>query len=283
MKKKEIQKRFKRNQIKTTEGEFLYALRTSYEFSPKVCESILHTAKAHLFRDKLLKEGQIEITVIGLEERSGKFVENMNKKRVILTIENGMEDIQTMKEYGRVALRQIRIQRITDEALEQEGVMSQEDLGRVLKCDTRTIQRDIQAIRKRGIEVISRGVIHNIGRGQTHKVKIIGMYLDGMTYSEIKLRIRHSIGAIKRYMESFVKVLAANHYGIKEIKAVSVMTGISENLVSQYSELIRTSKKDKLRREMMEEMTQSWIRSEELKKRMLRSGYRAVVTAGGVL
>jgi len=69
MKKTELQKRYKRNQIKTTEGEFLYALRTSHEFSPKVCESILHTAKIHLLRDKVLKEGQIEITVIGIEER----------------------------------------------------------------------------------------------------------------------------------------------------------------------------------------------------------------------
>lgn len=283
MKKIELQKRYKRTQIKTTEGEFLYSMRTSYEFSPKVCESILQTAKIHLLRDKLLQEGQIEITLIGIEERSGKFVENMNKKRVLLTIDNGGEDIQILKEYGRVTLRQIRIQRITDEAIEQEGVMSQEDIGRVLRCDPRTIQRDIQTIRNRGIEVITRGVMHNIGRGQTHKVKIIGMYLDGSTYSEIKLKMRHSIGAIKRYMESFVKVLAANHYGIRAIKTVSTITGISENLVSQYSELIRTSKMDKQRREMMKEMTQSWIRSEELKKRMLRSGNRAVVTAGGVI
>jgi len=283
MKRKELEERFNRNQIKTSEGEFLYDLRTSYEFSPKVCESILQTAKTHLLRDKPLKEGQIEITVIGIEERSGKFVENMNKKRVILTIDNGTEDIQIMKEYGRVILRQIRIQRITEEAIEQDGIMSQEDIGRVLRCDTRTVQRDILAIRKRGIEVITRGVIHNIGRGQTHKVKIIGMYLDGGTYSEIKLRIRHSIGAIKRYIESFVKVLAANHYGIRAIKTVSTITGISENLVSQYTQLIRTSKNDKHRREMMKEMTQRWIRSEELKKKMLKSGYRAVVTAGGVL
>ena len=152
-----------------------------------------------------------------------------------------------------------------------------------MRCDTRTIQRDIQSIRKRGIEVITRGVIHNIGRGQTHKVKIIGMYLDGSTYSEIKLKMRHSIGAIKRYMESFVKVLASNHYGIRAIKTVSTITGLSENLVSQYSELIKTSKNDNQRRETMKEMVQSWIRSEELKKRMLKSGYRAVVTAGGIL
>ena len=34
--------------------------------------------------------------------------------------------------------------------------------------------------------------MHNIGRGQTYKVKIIGIYLDGETYSEIKLKSRQS-------------------------------------------------------------------------------------------
>jgi hypothetical protein len=100
MKKTELQKRYKRNKTKTTEGEFLYALWTSYEFSPKVCESILHTAKAHLLRDKLLKEGQIEITVIGIEERSGKIVEQMEKTRVILTIEKYLKIYQ--KETGEI-------------------------------------------------------------------------------------------------------------------------------------------------------------------------------------
>ena len=283
MKKSEIQKRFLRDQNKTTEGEFLYELRTSYELSPKVSESILHTAKHHLLRDKLLKEGQIEITVIGIEERSGKMIEKMEKHRVIVTLDNGIEDSQILREHGRVPLRRIRIQRMTDETIEQNGIMSQEDLARVLRCDIRTLQRDIKEIRTRGIEVITRGVLHNIGRGQTHKVKIVGMYLEGGTYSEIKLRTSHSVGAIKRYLESFVKVLAAMHYGIQEIKIISTVTGLSENLVRQYKELIEQSRYNKQRAEMMHQMVGSWIKSEELKKRMLQSGYRAIVTEGGVL
>ncbi len=283
MKKSETQKKFLRDQNKTTEGEFLYELRTSYELSPKVSESILHTAKHHLLRDKLLKEGHIEITVLCIEERSGKMIEKMEKLRVIVMLDNGIEDSQILREHGRVPLRRIRIQRMTDEAIEQNGIMSQEDLARVLRCDIRTIQRDIKAIRTRGIEVITRGVLHNIGRGQTHKVKIVGMYLEGSTYSEIKLRTSHSVGAIKRYLESFVKVLAAMHYGIDEIKIISTVTGLTENLVSQYRELIEQSRRIKQRAEMMRQMVGSWIKSEELKKRMLQSGYRAVVTEGGVI
>lgn len=245
---------FNRRQIKSSEGELIWELENSYSLSPKLSSSILMTAKECLLKDYSLREGQIEVTVIGIEERSGKVIERMEKKKVRLTIDNGIEDIETLKEYGRISLRQIKIERITDEAIEQGGVLSQEDLSKYLGCTVRTIQRDIKAIKKRGVEVLTRGYLHNIGRGQTHKVKIIGMYLDGKTYSEIKLTARHSSGAIKRYLESFTKVLVAQSKRIYERKEISAVTGISEGLVKQYLELIRESKKDKTRKENLKDL-----------------------------
>src|SRR4030066_2408326 len=196
-----------RRQIKSSEGEFRRVLFRSYELSPKLSSLILMTAKECLLREYTLKEGQIEVTAIEIEQRAGKAVEKMEKKKVRLTIDNGIEDIEVAKEFGRINLRQIKIERITEEAIEQGGVLSQEDVAKYLGCTVRTIQRDIKSIKQKGIEVVTRGYLHNIGRGQTHKVKIIGMYLDGRTYSEIKLSARHSVGAIKRYIESFTKVL----------------------------------------------------------------------------
>lgn len=238
-----------RRQIKSSEGEFIWELENSYELSPRLSSLILITAKDCLVKDYLLKEGQIEVTVIEIEQRAGKVIEKMEKKKVRLTIDNGIEDIEVLKEFGRIALRQIKTQRITEEAISQGGVLSQEDLGKYLSCTVRTIQRDIKQIKNKGIEVVTRGYLHNIGRGQTHKVKIIGMYLDGKSYSEIKLKTRHSAGAIKRYLESFTKVLMSQSRGIYKAKDISVVTGISETLVNQYTELIKESKKDKTRKE----------------------------------
>ena len=250
-----------RRQIKSSEGELLWELENSYSLSPKLSSSIMMTAKECLLQEYNLREGQIEVTVIEIEERSGKVIEKLEKKKVRLTIDNGIEDIEILKEYGRIILRQIKIERITDEAIEQGGVLSQEDLSKYLGCTVRTIQRDIKAIKKKGIEVVTRGYLHNIGRGQTHKVKIIGMYLDGKTYSEIKLSARHSSGAIKRYLESFTKVVMAQSKGIYERKEISAVTGISQGLVKQYLDLIRESKKDK-------------IKSENLKDLINRNSYR---------
>ncbi|MCK7522673.1 MAG: DUF1670 domain-containing protein [Ignavibacteriales bacterium] len=52
---------------------------------------------------------------------------------------------------------------------------------------------------------------------------------------------------MKRYLESFTKVVMAQSKGIYERKEISAVTGISEGLVKQYLELIRESKKDKTR------------------------------------
>jgi DNA-binding Lrp family transcriptional regulator len=274
-------KELNRHQIKSVDGKFLYELQNSFELSPRLSEQILLTAKNYLQRDELLCEGQIEVTLIGIEERSGKLIENMEKRRVRLTIDAGYEDICSLKEYGRRGLRQIKIQRISEEAIEQLGVMSQEDLGRHLGCSVRTIKRDIREIKSRGIEVITRGVLHNIGRGQTHKSRIIGMYLDGLTYSEIKRKTRHSVGALKRYIESFVKVLLAQRRGIIKYRDISAVTGLSDNLVKQYQELIRESKKDKTRKEAIDDLIGRYVYKPAVKKTRTNFGMRAEVTTGG--
>jgi DNA-binding Lrp family transcriptional regulator len=274
-------KELERRQIKSTDGKFLYELQHSFELSPKLSEQILLTAKEYLLKDGILQEGQIEVTVLSIEERSGKLIEDISKRRVCLTIDAGYEDISALKEYGRRGLRQIRIQRISEEAIEQSGILSQEDLARHLGCSVRTIKRDIREIKSRGIEVITRGVLHNIGRGQTHKVKIIGMYLDGHTFSEIKLKARHSVGAIRRYIESFVQVLLAQRRGIFKYKDISMVTGLSENLVKQYQELIRVSKKDGRRKEAIAELMGRYSYKPPVKKTLVNIGQRAVVTSGG--
>ncbi len=250
-----------RNQHKTSEGEFSYELQNLYELSPKMSESIIETAKRCLVRYNILKEGQLEVSVISLEERSGKYIEKMEKRRVILTLDNGSEDKGTREEFGRIKLRQLRIERITEEAIEQQGILSQEDLGRILGCTVRTIQRDICEIKGRGIEIITRGVLHNIGRGQTHKIKIIGLYLEGKTFSEIKLKTHHSTGAIKRYIQDFQKVLMSIHHGIKEGSSISNVTGLSVTLVKQYINLIEHSRREAQKKSMMKDMIRQWNRA----------------------
>jgi len=272
-----------RAQQKSSDGEFLYELQNLYELSPKLSEQLLLSAKQHLLREHCLREGQIEVTVIGIEEKSGKMIETMEKKRVRLTLDDGLEDGEVLNECGRRALRQLRIQRITGEAIDQGAVLSQEDLSKYLLTSLRTIKRDIHEMKRRGVEVITRGVLHNIGRGQTHKVKIVRMYLEGMTYSELRRKTRHSVGAIKRYLESFTKVVMAEEHGITQAREISVVTGLSEHLVSQYQALARESKRDGARGENLQELIVRASYREGLKKTLKMSGNEAVRMIGGSL
>ena len=272
-----------RQQIKSSEGEFIWKLENSYELSPKISQMILWTAKECLLKENSLREGQIEVTAIEIEERAGKTIEKMEKKRVRITIDNGIEDLEITKEYGRIELRRKKILRITEEAIEQRAVLSQEDINKILQISIRTVKRDIAFIRKEGIEVITRGYLHNIGRGQTHKVKIISMYLDGDTYSEIKIKARHSTGAIKRYIESFTKVLMAQKRGIYRTKDISAVTGISETLVRQYNELIKESKKDKTRAENLKLLIERNSYREHIKKTVKKHSEPLAAMMGGLL
>lgn len=240
-----------RSQHKTSEGEFIYELQNLYELSPKMSESIAESAKRCLIRENILKEGQIEVSVISIEERSGKVIEKLEKRRVRLTLDMGLEDNEIRRSFGRIKLRHARIQRITEEAIEQSGILSQEDLGKILSCTVRTIQRDISEIKNTGIQIITRGVLHNIGRGQTHKKKIVGLYLEGYFYSDIKLKTRHSVGSIKRYIQEFTKVFMSIHRGITEEIEISLVTGTSVNLVRQYKEILQESKGNKRRQEKL--------------------------------
>lgn len=271
----------KRLKLKSSEGEFIYELENSYELSPKLSIEILQTAKACLLRENNLQEGQIAVRVLGIEERSGKTIEKSEKKKVIITIDNGIEDLELQKEYGRLHLRRIKIQRITEEAIEQDGVLSQEDLSKYLSCTIRTIQRDIRELKKEGLQIITRGYLHNIGKGQTHKVKIIGMYLDGLTYSEIKLKARHSYGAIKRYLDSFTKVVMCQKRGIYNSRSISSVTGMSTPLVKQYLRLIKESKTDSVRKINLEELISRSGYREGIKKTIKRFSTPQAAMTGG--
>lgn len=278
MKERDI-KVIERNKTKTFEGEFIYELLNSYELSPVLSEQILLSAKQILLRERTISQGQILATVIGIEERAGKTIEVMYKKQVVLTVDGGIEDIEVLKKYGRVGLRQVRIQRITEEAIEQEGILSQEDISKYLYCDVRTVRRDIQQIKEEGIEVITRGVLHNIGRGQTHKQKIIGLYLDGLFFSDIRLRTHHSIGAIKRYIDEFMKVLRSIKRGIKQEEEISSVTGISINLIRQYKQILEESKGQKHREIKLKFL--NTMGSDKVKKTIDYIGYPVVRTIGG--
>ena len=119
------------------------------------------------------------------------------------------------------------------EAQRQGALLSHEDLANLLSSSPSTVKRDITSLRQKGEWVPTRGSTKDIGKGISHKSKIIELYLQGFQATEIALRTRHSLEAIKRYLEGFSRVtkLFFERLSIQEIRLV---TGFSERLIDEY-------------------------------------------------
>ena len=122
---------------------------------------------------------------------------------------------------------------MTEEALAQGGVLTQEDLGRALGVEPRTIRRDIQALKAAGHLISTRGQVKGVGRGQTHKVKIIELWLDRQGYDQIARRLYHSPQAIKRYIQTFLRIVCLHEQGTAPGE-IAFLTHVSERLVEDY-------------------------------------------------
>jgi hypothetical protein len=152
----------------------------------------------------------------------------------VVTVDGGMEDLSVQKRFGLSGLRRFRLLRMTEEAMDQGGVLTQEDLARLLHVGVRTIRRDVDALRSGGYWVPTRGTVKEIGRGQSHKAKIVEMYLRRMTYTEIVRRTRHAPSSVKRYVETFGRVVVLWEKGIQDAGEIGYVVGISERLAGEY-------------------------------------------------
>ena len=225
---------------KTAERQFLYELERDFELAPATSRAVLAAARQVLFRScecRDVREGQMRVTVVSIDEPAGKPLSAMRKVGVVVTVDGGMEDLEVLRGFGTVRLRRFRLLRMAEEAADQGGVMTQEDLARLLQTDVRTVRRDVALLRAGGNWVPTRGTVKDTGRGQSHKAKIVEMYLRRMTYTEIVRRVRHAAGSIKRYVETFGRVVVLWEKGVREAGEISYIVGVSERLAREYLEL----------------------------------------------
>lgn len=181
----------------------------------------------------------MRVTAVSVDEPPGKPLSAMKKVGVVVTVDGGLEDLEVQQRFGGSRLRRVRLVRMSEEAVDQGGVLTQEDLSRLLQTGVRTIRRDIASLRSGGHWVPTRGTVKEIGRGQSHKAKIVEMYLQGMTYSQIVRRARHSPRAIKRYVESFGRVVVLWERGVEKASEIGYILGVSERLAGEYLSLRR--------------------------------------------
>ena len=254
---------------KTPEASFFHVLQEEFSFSKRISEALVATAKEMLLGGlpaEAVRPGQIRMVVAKLSAPFGPSLAETDKIEVTLTVDDGPEDIEVLGREGRARLRQGRILRITAEALEQGGVLTQEDLARALGVDVRTIRRDVQVLQAEGHLVHTRGRVKGVGRGQTHKVRIIELWLDRIGYDRIAKGVHHSLSSIQRYISTFQRMVVLHRQGIG-VEQIAFLTRSSVRLVKDYLALYEAALKVPHRREKLEE-------------ELARVSGKAVVSAG---
>lgn len=211
---------------------FLKQLEVDHGFSP---------AKARDYIDKLdqfLAEefnnnragNTIVYFAISTEEPAGKAVADCQLVPVTL-------DYYTQEElswYDGKQTRKLeweRIMRYTTQARKGGGLLTQADLCFLLGVDSSVIHR----LGKENPNVVipTRGQIADIGAGLTHIEKIIELYLDGYTESQIKQRTGHSYESIENYLRTFASVVVLADKGMPASMIRKAM-GRSKKLIEHH-------------------------------------------------
>jgi len=241
--------------VKTPEAAFLHVLRREFNFSPRVSRELLNTAKEMLVGgvpSAAVRPGQVRLVVTSLKAPFGPPLEETDKVEVTLTVDAGVEDAGVRRREKAEGLRQGRILRLTEESLEQGGLLTQEDLARALGVTARTIRRDVRILKREGHLIQTRGFVKGVGRGQTHKVRIIELWLDREGYDKIARQMHHSPQAIKRYVSTFLRIVVL-HRQETPVEEIAFLTRASVRLVKEYLEVYEAALTEPHRREKLEE------------------------------
>ena len=243
-----------RLETKTPERRFKQMLEQEFHFAPKIAQAILEEAQAHLAAPTGPNRlGQKQVILAKREAGHGRSLRDTALTQVTWTVDAGAEDRQVGQRYGQKALRQVRMQRLLLEALEQGAVASQEDVAQALQVSVRTIKRDFEELQGQGIYLPSRGNLHGIGRGQTHKAQIIGCWLRGATYDQIAQQTHHCVSSIQRYIQTFVRVIDLHLQDFSELQIAQLLQ-MGPPLVQEYLVVYQKHAQPDCRRRLHEQM-----------------------------
>lgn len=244
-----------RQALKTPEAAFVHVLQDEFQFSTRLSGEVLQTAQEMLLGHiaaPTLRPGQVRVIVAHFHAPFGPPLEETDLVEVTLTVDAGAEDGAVRERDGLAGLRQGRILRLVDEALEQGGVLTHDDLAKVLQVEPRTIRRDVQTLKAAGHVVHTRGPLKGVGRGQTHKVRIIELWLDRAGYDQIARHMHHTPQSIKRYVGTFLRIVTLQRRQAS-VAEIGFLTQSSEKLVQDYLAVYESALQMPTRREKLEE------------------------------
>ena len=208
-----------------------------YKFSPVVAESL---ASDGVYLKTILnpdarQDGQILRYVVKNTEPAGKPLKDCEYVPAKLTV-NAAEDAEYRQSQGLKEVKLRVIKRITDEAVNFGGCLTHEDISDILFIDRSTVSAYIKELKECGLEVKTRADFTDSGRGITHKVPIIKLFLQGVPETKISERLYHDLSCVEAYIKDFLRICVPYRRGDGEY-SIARITGLTPKLVREYIKL----------------------------------------------
>lgn len=237
--------RWGRLNAKNFDNMFINEMLVGLNCSPFEAEAILE--KVHDIFGPLFdssqgpKPGQIQLLVVDASVPPNIPLAKAKQKLVTLTLQAGPEDIETRRSKGIQALRQKRLCRMTEEAFQQGGVLTLEDLACLFNCGLRTLVNDLSALRGQNIIPALRSTVKDMGRALTHRRLIVELWVKGYEYTQIAYKTRHSLSAVHNYVDKFKRCTTLISYGL-DTNTTAFLVNISPALVMGFMEISQQCK-----------------------------------------
>jgi hypothetical protein len=229
-----------RLQSKSLDAQFVNEMIIGLNCSPFEAEAIVekvHEVYTPLFEtSQELKPGQIQMTVIDASVAPNIPLARAKQRLVTLTLHSGKEDIETRKKGSVPALRQKRLCRMCQEAFQQGGLLTLEDLANLFNCGVRTLVNDLASLRKQNIVPPLRSTTKDMGRAINHRQLIISLWLQGLEYSEIARKTNHSVDSVANYVDKFKRCVALFSSGF-DLPTVAMMVRLSIPLTQEFQRI----------------------------------------------
>ncbi len=221
-------------------NEMTQGLKCSPFEAGAILDSVHKVYGSYFETSGTLKPGQIQFQVISSETPASVHLEDSKQVTVVLTLDAGDEDLQVRKNEGVPDLRRHRIQRVCEEAFQQGGLLTVEDMAiRLFNCGERTISRDLNYFKQHQIVLPLRSIIKDMGRAITHRSLIIEEWLKGKEYSDISRATYHSIPSVKNYVGKFKRVVALANENF-DVNTIGFLVKMSPVLVEEYYSLFNS-------------------------------------------
>jgi hypothetical protein len=181
------------------------------------------------------RTGQLITFGVAADEPPGR---SLSEARLLLVV----LDYVTAEDWGLInrtspqELKWKRLERLCTQSYEQGVALSQPDLAYLLGISSDAVQSTI----KKHDQVIlpTRGRVADMGSTLSHAEKIISLYMDGYTETEVKRRSGHSYDSIENYLRDFSRVICLIERGMP-LPQVRQALGMSRRLLSRYMELYK--------------------------------------------